>query len=164
MWKVSGSSRFERRLLGLKGRSWSTCPARPYSDISHGKYCEYSGQSRPRCPTGASFEWTLLNMNLRRSNFILWCCIECVDVEVAWVLRGIRKNSSSKYESHMKQVPRVYDLSDMTRRCHDSLEKGQYWSCIRISSPRSFECLSLWVLPPLLVWEVQCHGERDQSD
>ena len=85
MWKVSGFSRFERRLLGLKGRSWSTCPARPYSDISHGKYCEYSGQSRPRCPTSASFEWTLLNMNLRRSNFILWCCIECVDVEVAWV-------------------------------------------------------------------------------
>ena len=59
MWKVSGFSRFERRLLGLKGRSWSTCPARPYSDISHGKYCEYSGQSRPRCPTSAGFEWTL---------------------------------------------------------------------------------------------------------
>ena len=41
-------------------------------------------------------------------------------------LREFASERNTEYESHLKQVPRVYDLSDMTRRCHDSLEKGQY--------------------------------------
>ena len=64
----------------------------------------------------------------------------------------------------------VCDPSDMMRGCHDSLEKGQYWSCITILvQDRALNACHFrdrFLPPPSLfsLWEAQCSRKRDETD
>ena len=105
----------------LNGDPWSTCLPPPNWDTSHGKCFQLLENSG----------WENINSNWRLP---VVNNLSSLSFEVAW-LTLLRARTFPQCRRERVPFKGTHDILQSIwygGRCHDSLEEGQYWSCIKI--------------------------------